>query len=197
MTDDKEVRDVELSLPSDVHERLESDGESAADTLAELAFEYALLQKSIDTYTEHGEQERDRSGLDVVFEIPPPIGVLIGFDAVEIESGRSVISFQPDSRHANPMGTLHGGVLCDVGDAAMGTAFASTLESDESFTTVELDIKFLKPVWNAELTAEAEVIKRGRRTGLVECTVTDEEGSLVAKLSSVCMVLREDAARNR
>jgi uncharacterized protein (TIGR00369 family) len=95
------------------------------------------------------------------------------------------------------MGTLHGGVLCDLGDAAMGTAFASTLGEGESFTTLELDVKYLKPVWDADLTATAEVVKRGRQTGLVECDVTDDEGSLVAKLNSVCMVLRGEAASGR
>ncbi|MFQ5771237.1 MAG: PaaI family thioesterase, partial [bacterium] len=50
-------------------------------------------------------------------------------------------------QHANPMGTLHGGVLCDIADAAMGMAYASTLEQGESFTTLELKINFLKPVW--------------------------------------------------
>jgi acyl-coenzyme A thioesterase PaaI-like protein len=54
-------------------------------------------------------------------------------------------------QHANPMGTLHGGVLCDLADAAMGMAFASTLAPGESFTTMALEsISFAlsgKRVW--------------------------------------------------
>jgi uncharacterized protein (TIGR00369 family) len=50
-------------------------------------------------------------------------------------------------QHANPMGTLHGGILCDLADAAMGIAYASTLEEGESFTTLELKINFFKPIW--------------------------------------------------
>jgi uncharacterized protein (TIGR00369 family) len=93
------------------------------------------------------------------------------------------------------MGTLHGGILCDVADAAMGIAYASTLEEDESFTTLELKINFLKPVWNSKLTAEGKVVKRGRTIGLTECDVTDEKGSLMARASSTCMTLRgKDAA---
>jgi uncharacterized protein (TIGR00369 family) len=95
------------------------------------------------------------------------------------------------------MGTLHGGILCDVGDAAMGTAVASTLAPGESFTTLELDAKYLKPVWEADLTARGEVLKRNRRTALVECRVTDDEDSLVAKLESVCLVLRGEEAAGR
>jgi uncharacterized protein (TIGR00369 family) len=128
---------------------------------------------------------------------PPPIAQLIGFDLEAIELGRSVMSFQAQERHANPMGTLHGGVICDVADAAMGTAFATTLEDDESFTTLDLDAKYFKPVWNAKLRATARVTKRTRTLGLVECEVEDEKGSFVAKLFSTCMVLRGEEAKGR
>jgi hypothetical protein len=71
------------------------------------------------------------------------------------------------------MGTLHGGILCDIADAAMGIAFASTLAPDESFTTVELKINFFRPVWQAQLKAEGAVVRRGHTIGYVECTITD------------------------
>jgi uncharacterized protein (TIGR00369 family) len=95
------------------------------------------------------------------------------------------------------MGTLHGGVICDVADAAMGIAFATTLEDDESFTTLDLTTKFFKPIWNARITASAQVVKRTRTLGLIECEVTDEAGSLVAKVYSSCMVLRGKDAQGR
>jgi uncharacterized protein (TIGR00369 family) len=95
------------------------------------------------------------------------------------------------------MGTLHGGVLCDIADAAMGIAYAANLTEGESFTTLELKINFLKPVWNATLTAEGKVIKQGRTTGLTECRVTDEKGSLVAHATSTCLTLRGEMARGR
>ena len=63
-------------------------------------------------------------------------------------------------QHANPMGTLHGGVICDVADAAMGTAMATTLEDDESFTTLSLTADYFKPVWTQKLRATARVTKR-------------------------------------
>jgi uncharacterized protein (TIGR00369 family) len=100
-------------------------------------------------------------------------------------------------QHANPMGTLHGGILCDIADAAMGMAFASTLAPEESFTTVELKINFFRPVWKARLTAEGTVVQRGRTSGYVECTVTDEGNRLIAKAASTCMVLRGQDATGR
>jgi uncharacterized protein (TIGR00369 family) len=127
----------------------------------------------------------------------PPIAKLIGFDLESIELGRSVMSLQAGPAHANPMGTLHGGVICDVADAAMGTALATTLEDGESFTTLTLTANYFKPIWNAKLRATARVTKRTRSLGLVECEVEDENGSLVAKVFSTCMVLRGDGAKGR
>lgn len=100
-------------------------------------------------------------------------------------------------QHANPMGTLHGGILCDIADAAMGMAFASTLGPDESFTTVELKINFFRPVWEAQLRAEGVVVQRGRSIGFVECNITDEQRRVIARASSTCMVLRDDMAAGR
>lgn len=126
-----------------------------------------------------------------------PISKLIGFEIGEGGDGRAVMTLQAGPQHANPMGTLHGGVLCDIGDAAMGYAFASTLAEGETFTTIDLRISFLRPVWNALLRAEAKVVHRGRTVGYVECDVTDDKGKLIAKLSSTCMVLRHEKATGR
>jgi uncharacterized protein (TIGR00369 family) len=127
----------------------------------------------------------------------PPVATLVGFTAVRFELGRAVMELEAGPQHANPMGTLHGGVICDLADAAMGCAMATTLEDDESFTTLDLTAKFFKPIWSARLRATARLVKRTRTLGLVECDVEDETGNLVAKSYSTCMVLRGDAARDR
>ncbi len=126
-----------------------------------------------------------------------PIARLIGFDVKDIADGRATVVLAAGPQHANPMGTLHGGVLCDIADAAMGIAFASTLAQGESFTTVEMKINFFRPVWQAQLKAEGVVVRRGNTVGYVECTITDEESRLVAKAASTCMVLRGQKASGR
>jgi uncharacterized protein (TIGR00369 family) len=134
----------------------------------------------------------------VAGELPqPPIARLLGARLIEIERGRAKVELPADERHANPMGTLHGGVLCDIADMAMGMAYAATLEDSESFTTLELKINFLRPVWRATLTAEGVVVYRGRTVGLAECSITDEKGRLIAKATSTCLTLRGDQASGR
>jgi uncharacterized protein (TIGR00369 family) len=126
-----------------------------------------------------------------------PVARLIGFEAKEIGNGRATVVLAAGPQHANPMGTLHGGILCDIADAAMGMAFASTLAQEESFTTVELKMNFFRPVWQAELRAEGTVVQRGHTVGYVECSITDEQNRLVARAASTCMVLRGGQAVGR
>ena len=123
---------------------------------------------------------------------PPPVSRLIGFVLKSIEPGHAIFEMEADERHHNPMGTLHGGIYCDLADAAMGFAYAATLAKGETFTTIELKINFLRAVRKATLTAEARVVKAGSTVGYVECEVKDQSGNLVAKVSSTCMKLRQD-----
>jgi uncharacterized protein (TIGR00369 family) len=128
---------------------------------------------------------------------PPPIAKLIGFDLVSVVPCESVVEFQATEAHANPMGTLHGGVLCDVADAAMGIAYSANLAEGESFTTLEHKINLLKPIWKARLRATDRVVKQGRTVGLVECDIIDENDNLVAHATSTCMTLRGEQAKGR
>ena len=144
-----------------------------------------------------GSSETAHPLIKKVLASKPPVAELIGFSIEEIGDGRAVGSLQSGPQHANPMGTLHGGVLCDVADAAMGMAFASTLAPGESFTTMALSINFFRPVWRTRLRAEARVINRGKTVGYVECEVTDQAGKQVAKANSTCFVLRGGQAKER
>ena len=128
---------------------------------------------------------------------PPPVARLIGFTIGSVEPGRVVMEMEAGPQHASPLGTVHGGILCDLADAAMGMAYASSLEEGETFTTLELQINFLKPVWSGKLTATGHVVKGGRSVGLVDCDVHDEKQSLVARASSTCMTLRGEQAQGR
>jgi len=128
-------------------------------------------------------------------EFPAPIGKLLGLMITSSGTGRATVDFEASGRYANPMGTLHGGVLCDLADAAMGVAYRSTLAEGETFTTIELKINFLRPVWNAKLRAQARMVRAGKIVGLVECDILDQRQRLVARASSTCMTLR--TARRR
>lgn len=131
-------------------------------------------------------------------EIPPPgVGTLVGFSFTAVSEGRASYELEAGPQHANPMGTVHGGIFCDLADAAMGSALGSTLEEGETFTTLELHINYFKPVWTGKLRAEGRVVKRGRTVAVTECEITDPAGSLVARASSTCLVLAGKDAEGR
>jgi len=153
-------------------------------------------------------QEASATGIDISYREwlekvwagelpPPPIASLIGFRVVAAEIGTARVELEASRRHANPMGTLHGGVLCDMGDAAMGCALGSTLERGETFTTIELKANYFKPIWESQLVANARIVKKTRSLAALECDIIDEKGSLVARLSSTCLLLRGEQARGR
>lgn len=134
----------------------------------------------------------------VIGSMPPaPIADLLGFSLVSMKYGEVIMEFEAGPQHANPMGTLHGGVLCDLADLSMGAVYATTLVEGESFTTLELKINFLKPFWTGKLRAVARLVKRGKTVGMTECEIFDTNESLVAKVSSTCMTLKGNKANGR
>jgi uncharacterized protein (TIGR00369 family) len=129
--------------------------------------------------------------------VPPPVAELIGIDLVEAADGQCTMRLEAGEQHSNPMGTIHGGIICDLADAAMGMAFFSTLSEGESFTTLELKINFLRPFWTGTLVAHGKVVSRGRTVGLTECRVLDAQERLIAHGTSTVMALRGSAAQGR
>ncbi|MDD2902714.1 MAG: PaaI family thioesterase [Syntrophales bacterium] len=125
----------------------------------------------------------------------PPVAQLIGMELAAVRPGRVVIELEAGTRHASPLGTVHGGILCAIADAAMGLAYATTLNEGETFATVELKVNFLRPVWQGRLRAEGKVVNSGRNLGLVECDVTDHDQRLIARCLSTCMTLRGEEAK--
>jgi uncharacterized protein (TIGR00369 family) len=129
--------------------------------------------------------------------IPPPVAELIGIDLVEAGGGECTMRMEVGEQHSNPMGTIHGGIICDLADAAMGMSFFSTLEDGESFTTLELKMNFLRPFWTGTLLAHGKVVSRGKSIGLTECRVVDGNERLIAHATSTVMALRGEMAQGR
>jgi uncharacterized protein (TIGR00369 family) len=124
-------------------------------------------------------------------QIPMPrIAQLLGIRFIKYDNDEITMEMDVDDRFYNPMNTLHGGVYCDIADASMGYAFFATLADDEAFTTQELHISYIKPVTSGKLIATSKVVHRGNRIGYIECELTNDDGDLVAKASSTCMVLK-------
>ena len=121
---------------------------------------------------------------------PPPIMATLGFTDFRPEAGRVVVEMPAAEFHYNPLGGVHGGVISTLLDTAAACAVHSTLAPGELYTSLDLTVKFLRPVTvdSGLLTCEGTVIQRGRRTALAQAQLTDERGKLVAHATSTCMV---------
>jgi len=132
------------------------------------------------------------------FIYPPTIAKTLGFRLIEVGPGTATMELMADTEiHANPMGTIHGGVLCDIADAAIGTAHATSLKEDESFTSIDLQINFFRPVWNGRIRAVAKPVNVGRQISRYVCDILRDDDKLVAQVSSTVMTLRGDQASRR
>lgn len=121
----------------------------------------------------------------------PPMGVLMSLEMAEAERGRVVMTCAPGEEHYNPLGIVHGGLLCTLLDTVIGCATHTTLEQGTGYTSIELKVSYLRPVTldTGSLTATGTVVKEGRRVVFAEGGVVDAEGNLVATASSSLLVL--------
>lgn len=126
---------------------------------------------------------------------PPPISALFQMGVVGVERGRVEFSCLLDESAYNPIGVVHGGLVCTLLDTVAGCAVQSTLEQGMAYTSVEIKVSYLRPVHAASgpLTAVGVVVKPGRRVAFAEGSVTDAAGRVVATASSTLLVFAVDA----
>lgn len=119
------------------------------------------------------------------------IAQTMGMGRMEVEKGRALAHARADERHLNPLGGVHGGFAATVLDSVTGCAVHTLLEAGESYGTVDLGVKMLRPVpVNTDLTAEARVIHISRTIGVAEGTLRDAAGNLLASASATCVIRR-------
>jgi uncharacterized protein (TIGR00369 family) len=142
------------------------------------------------------EQLKAMSGLDFVQGLASgalPLNTIaqtLGYDVVEAESGRVVITVSPNESHLNPWGTVHGGLTATLLDSCMGLAVQSTLEKGFGSTTLEFKISLVRAITTetGEIKAEGKVLNAGRRIGTAEGRVTDRKGRLLAHGTTTCLI---------
>jgi uncharacterized protein (TIGR00369 family) len=141
---------------------------------------------------------RSMSGLEILRAIgngslpPPPFADLLEVRFATVEPSRVVFEMDPAEYMYSPLQTVHGGILTTLLDSAMGCALHTTLPAGVSYTTLELNVNFVRPVTDATGTvaAEAKVVSAGRTVATVEARLTDRSGKLYAHATSTLMILR-------
>ncbi|MGW5663144.1 PaaI family thioesterase [Streptomyces sp. NPDC003758] len=136
------------------------------------------------------------SGLDFLRSVlsgrlpAAPIAATLGFTLEEVEFGRAVFALEPGEEHYNPIGSVHGGVYATLLDSAAGCAVQSVLPTGMGYTSLDLSLKFLRPmtVDTGKVRAVGTVLNHGRRTALAQAELLDSEDRLLAHATSSCML---------
>jgi uncharacterized protein (TIGR00369 family) len=142
------------------------------------------------------DRRKEMSGLEFVQGLVDgtvPLNTIartLGYDVVEVTSGRVVVAIEPDDNLLNPAGTVHGGLTATLLDSCMGLALQSTLEKGLNQTTLEFKISLVRAITTETglIRAEGTVLSRGRRVGTAEGRVTDSEGRLLAHGTTTCLI---------
>lgn len=119
-----------------------------------------------------------------------PITGHFGMEIIEVEPGTVTFRCRPDESHYNPIGTVHGGLVCTLLDSALGCATHTTLQAGTGYTSIEIKVNYLRPVStaNGPLTCRGWVTKPGRRVSFAEGEVLDGQGKVVATASGSLLI---------
>lgn len=151
----------------------------------------------IRTYgTVSAEKQNEMTGLAFVQGLADgtlPLNTIaetLGYEVVEADDGRVVITAEPKETHLNPAGTVHGGLSATLLDSCMGLAVRSTLGKGVNSTTLEFKISFVRPITpeTGMIRAEGIVVSRGRRVGTAEGRITDGNGRLLVHGTTTCLI---------
>jgi uncharacterized protein (TIGR00369 family) len=121
-----------------------------------------------------------------------PVARTLDFAPVSVRPGEVVFEFTPAQFHYNPVGSVHGGVLATLCDSACACAVQSMLPAGAFYTSLDLSVKFLRPVTSAtgRMTCGGTVTHLGSRSALAQAQLTDSRGKLFAHATSSCMIFR-------
>jgi uncharacterized protein (TIGR00369 family) len=123
---------------------------------------------------------------------PPPMAVLIDSELVSIGEGEVVFRCKPDESTYNPLGMVHGGLLCTLLDTAAGCAVQTLLPAGAGYASIEIKVSFLKPLraTTGEIKAHGLALKVGRRIAFAEAHARDQSGELVGHATTSLAINR-------
>ena len=121
-----------------------------------------------------------------------PIMSTLGFEGFEVGPGWARFSLTPAEHHYNPIGSVHGGVFATLLDSALSCAVHSALEPGVAYTTLDLQVTFVRPLTatTGQVRCEGRVIHVGGRIGTAEGRITDADGRIYAHGTATCLILR-------
>jgi uncharacterized protein (TIGR00369 family) len=172
---------------------------AAATTAATATSEPGQLRTRLHSWTAPAAvpDARATTGLETLQMIlegrlpVPSISSTLGFGLIEVAEGFAAFEGEPGEHLLNPMGTVHGGFLATLLDSAMGCAVMSALPAGRGYTTIQLGVHMVRPVFadTPTLRCEGHVIHVGRTTATAQGRVVgSSDGKVYAHGTTTCAV---------
>jgi uncharacterized protein (TIGR00369 family) len=123
---------------------------------------------------------------------PPPIATLVGARLVSVGDGEALFRCTPDESTYNPIGMVHGGLLCTLLDSAGGCAVHTRLEAGVAYSSIEIKVSFLRPVRAdaGDIDVHGKALRVGRSVAFAEAHAHNAAGELVGHATSSLAVIR-------
>ncbi|MBW0170851.1 MAG: PaaI family thioesterase [Hydrogenophaga sp.] len=120
----------------------------------------------------------------------PHIAQTLDFSLVEVGEGRAVFQGQPQLKHYNPLGTVHGGWYATLLDSAVGCAVHTAMPVGRAYTTAELSVNIVRAASHKSgpLRAIGTVVHAGRQLATAEGRIVGPDGKLYAHATTTCLV---------
>jgi acyl-CoA thioesterase len=117
---------------------------------------------------------------------------LLGLELIDVKKGWAKVKLPFARKLTQPLGLVHGGAIFSAADSAVAMALIGLVDRDETFTTVEMKINFIKPFDAGEMIAEARIIHKGAKTALGDVEIRNGDGTLIAKGLATYMILKKN-----
>jgi acyl-CoA thioesterase len=134
------------------------------------------------------QQDAPYDPADAQFPLRTHLGMEIGIP----EAGHGAASLVVGPEHLNPNGVVHGAVLFALIDTAMGAATMSILDEGRFCASVDVHMRFIRPLSEGSLEIAAEVLNAGRRMVQLSATAHDGNGRLIATATGAFMVMTRE-----
>jgi uncharacterized protein (TIGR00369 family) len=121
------------------------------------------------------QEQRIREGFKNI-----PFAHLLGIEIGELKRGEAIMYLEVRDELRRNNGIAHGGVIASLVDTAAAFAILTLLKSDETTTTIDLTIHYLRPFIKGRATAHARVLRAGRRIIVISIEVLDEAKAVLA-----------------
>ena len=129
----------------------------------------------------------------------PPMAELTGARLVSVGDGEAVFRCTPDESTYNPVGIVHGGLLCTLLDSAAGCAVQSALPAGVGISSIEIKVSFLSAVRadSGELEITGRALRVGRQVAFAEAHARAADGKLVGHATTSIALVRPHDPRLR